>query len=329
MFLGQNLSRRRAMKLLGFCGGGMGIALVVRAIQQSLPTPTPPPAPPAPPLTEADFMRFDFEVVEVDETGGEVRRETQQGQAFRETVGGLVLDMVSIPGGTFTMGAPDDEPLSSRLVSYERPQHEVSVPQFLMSRYLVTQAQFQAVMSHNPSHFAEGGAKRPVENVTWDDAVAFCEALSRLTGREYRLPSEAEWEYACRAGTTTPFYFGPTLTTDLANYNGLPYDKNSPQGISRDHTTDVGSFPANAFGLDDMHGNVYEWCLDHWHRNYEGAPTDGSAWLIDDAYEQGARVIRSGSWGDYPWNCRSAYRGRRSSASPSVFVGFRVVCSFG
>ena len=153
--------------------------------------------------------------------------------------------------------------------------------------------------------------------------MAFCEKLSELTGRTYRLPSEAEWEYACRAETTTPFHFGPTITTDLANYDGNYTYGNGPKGTYRQQTTDVGSFPPNAFGLYDMHGNVWERCQDVWHENYEGAPTDGSAWL--EGGDQSWRVLRGGSWFGSPDVCRSANRFRFPRDDILGNVGFRVV----
>jgi formylglycine-generating enzyme required for sulfatase activity len=273
-------------------------------------------------LTAADFASFEFDVVTVNETGEEVNREKKQGKVFREALSDLSLEMVAIPGDTFTMGSPADE-LGRE--DNEGPQREVTVPQFLMGKYPVTQAQYQAVMGKNPSRFTENGANRPVEQVTWYDAVAFCQALSKQTGREYRLPSEAEWEYACRAGTTTPFHFGPTLTTDIANYDGNYTYSSGPKGEYREQTTAVGSFPSNAFGLHDMHGNVWEWCLDHRHDTYEGAPTDGSAWTTGG--DESVRVLRGGSWDNLPRVCRSANRYRLARDSQGSFIGFRVVCA--
>jgi formylglycine-generating enzyme required for sulfatase activity len=164
-----------------------------------------------------------------------------------------------------------------------------------------------------------------VEQVSWDDAVEFCQRLSKHTGREYRLPSEAEWEYACRAGTTTPFHFGSTITPDLANYDGNYTYGAGPKGKYREQTTDVGSLPPNALGLYDMHGNVWEWCLDHWHDTYEGAPTDGSAWLSSG--ESKLRLLRGGSWGSLPRNCRSALRYWYARVNQYYSLGFRLVCA--
>ena len=162
--------------------------------------------------------------------------------------------------------------------------------------------------------------------MSWHDAVEFCARLSKLRGREYRLPSEAEWEYACRAGKRTPFYFGETITGELANYNASYTYADEPKGQYRVETTPVGQFPPNAFGLYDMHGNVWEWCADTWHDNYEGAPSDGSAWLGSDNDYQ---VLRGGSWNDIPNSCRSARRLRYGRGYNYQDRGFRVVCVSG
>ncbi|MDE5083684.1 MAG: formylglycine-generating enzyme family protein, partial [Trichodesmium sp. St18_bin1] len=167
----------------------------------------------------------------------------------------------------------------------------------------------------------------PVECVNWYKAVEFCKRLSKLTGRNYRLPSEAEWEYACRAGTTTPFYFGETITTELVNYDGNKTYGNAPKGEYRKQTTPVGQFPANAFGLYDMHGNVREWCADEWHENYAGAPTDGSVWLNGN---KDLSPLRGGSWAYIPGYCRSAFRHYYVRRDDHSFnSGFRVVCDGG
>jgi formylglycine-generating enzyme required for sulfatase activity len=258
-----------------------------------------------------------------------IQRQQRQGQQFIEDLGdGVTLAMVAIPGGSFEMGSPEDEP---ERYDNEGPQHTVTVPPFFISKYPITQAQWQAISQlpqHNrslepdPSRFI--GSNRPVEYISWFDAVEFCDRLSTHTGRDYRLPSEAVWEYACRAGTTTPFHFGETITPELANYNGNFNLRASPQGEYRQETTDVGSYPANAFGLRDMHGNVWEWCLDHWHDNYEDPPTDGSAWLTED--QEALRVLRGGSWSGFPRYCRSAYRGGNDPGIRDDYIGFRVVC---
>ncbi|MFM7364652.1 MAG: SUMF1/EgtB/PvdO family nonheme iron enzyme, partial [Cuspidothrix sp.] len=209
--------------------------------------------------------------------------------SFQEDLGnGVFLEMIAIPGGTFIMGSPENE---AERWDNESPQHRVTVPSFFMGKYPLTQAQYQAILGKNPSSFK--GNNRPVETVSWDDAVAFCQKLSQKTGKNYQLPSEAQWEYACRAGTTTPFYFGETITTDLVNYNGdYPYG-NAPKGEYRQQTTNVGSFPPNAFGLYDMHGNVWEWCEDDWHKNYINAPTNGSTW--NSRSGSNVKMLRSGS----------------------------------
>jgi formylglycine-generating enzyme required for sulfatase activity len=245
-----------------------------------------------------------------------------QGKDFTEDLGnGVGLEMVAIPAGEFMMGSPKDEADRS---DYESPHHKVLVSAFWMGKFPVTQAQYQAVMGNNPSRFAENGANRPVENVSWHDAVAFCERLSQKTGRAYRLPSEAEWEYACRAGTTTPFYFGMSISRDLVNCKrnlGMALI-----GLFAGETTKVGSFPANAFGLHDMHGNVEEWCQDVWHDSYEGAPTNGSVWAVG-GNQDSRRVRRGGSWDYSPRNCRSAFRYYSNADSRYNSFGFRVCCT--
>jgi formylglycine-generating enzyme required for sulfatase activity len=162
--------------------------------------------------------------------------------------------------------------------------------------------------------------------VSWLDVSEFCNRLSQRTGRHYTLPSEAQWEYACRAGTSSPFHFGATITSALVNYDGNATYADGPKGVYRRQTTPVGMFPANAWGLYDMHGNVWEWCLDHWHESYEGAPTDGSAWLNDSDSDEGTQLLRGGSWLNNPRNCRSALRDLNRPDNANNYVGFRVVC---
>ncbi|NEO86189.1 MAG: formylglycine-generating enzyme family protein [Spirulina sp. SIO3F2] len=267
-----------------------------------------------------------------------IYRYRRKNQCFHEDLGdGVQLTLMLIPAGEFWMGAPESE-LESR--DNERPRHQVQVPQFLMGCYPVTQAQWQVVAGYpqerrqlklNPSNFE--GDNRPVEQVSWDDATEFCQRLSNRTGRLYRLPSEAEWEYACRAGTETPFHFGETITTDLANYRGTDWKElnesgsygDGPKGEYREETTEVGQFPANAWGLHDMHGNVWEWCEDDWHGSYNGAPDDGGAWVEADRSETN-RVLRGGSGFNIPGFCRSAVRSSSTRGDFDGPVGFRVVC---
>lgn len=284
-----------------------------------------------------------FEVVTVDSQGQERDRHIQTAKQLREPLADAGwLELVAIPGGTFTMGAPKTEEGCSLS---QMPSHQVSVLPLWIGRYPVTQVQWQVVaampkvnrvLRPEPANFKV--ADRPVEQVPWPAAVEFCDRLSLYTGRTYRLPSEAEWEYACRAGTTTPFHFGETITTDLANYSGIDWDYNGklvnrgaygagPQGDDRREPTPVGYFQAaNAFGLYDLHGNVREWCLDAWHDNYLDAPTDGSAWLT--AGHPTKRVLRGGSWNVGPRNCRSAFRSQAEGDRGLYDIGFRVVCSW-
>jgi formylglycine-generating enzyme required for sulfatase activity len=236
------------------------------------------------------------------------------------------LRMMEIPAGEFLMGSPDSE--LDRSPS-ESPQHRVSVPSFFMAKYPVTQAQWRVVaampkkereLNPDPSRFK--GDTRPVEQVSWEEACEFCARLNKYTKRQYRLPTEAEWEYACRAGTTTPFHFGETISTELANYHG---SGDIPIGESRGETTPVDHFEfANAWGLCDMHGNVWEWCEDHWRSSYEGASENGSAWLADNA--DAPRVNRGGSWYFNPRYCRSAYRDYYRPTPRNLSVGFRLAC---
>jgi formylglycine-generating enzyme required for sulfatase activity len=277
-------------------------------------------------------------------------------QAFVERQAGLVLTLLRIPAGEFVMGSPVAEPEHS---NSEGPQHRVRLGEFLIGQTPITQAQWREVarwqppegerwgreLKQNPSRFqnrdGQGEARllkgetstddRPVEQVSWEEAMEFCNRLTQRTGRRYSLPSEAQWEYACRAGTSTPFHFGETMTPELANYDGNYSYANGPKGEFRRQTTPVGMFAANAWGLQDMHGNVLEWCLDHWHETYEGAPVDGSAWLDDEgptAAEDSEkdRLLRGGSWLYDPGYCRSAHRSLGRPDIASNGVGFRVVC---
>jgi formylglycine-generating enzyme required for sulfatase activity len=274
-----------------------------------------------------------------------IRFSSRATQFYAEDLGnGTFLNMVAIPDGSFIMGSPETELDRS---SSESPQHSVTLQSFFMGMFPVTQAQWRAVatdlpkskidLDPDPSDF-KGNDNRPVENVSWVDAVEFCDRLSAKTNRLYRLPTEAEWEYACRAEMQTPFHFGETITTTLANYGGTDDKDNQwsgsygrgPKGIYRQETTPVGHFKtANRFGLYDMHGNVWEWCLDNWHENYSEKPEelkkDGNTpWLSSDENET-IRLLRGGSWDSNPWFCRSAFRLIDHPVGRVSDFGFRVV----
>ena len=228
------------------------------------------------------------------------------------------IDMVKIPNGSFLMGSPMSEPAS---FYDERPQHSVTIPSFWMSRTVITEVAWKLVGRFNKERIElrqndnyENGFNYPVINVSWEEAIEFCARLSRITEKNYRLPSEAEWEYACRAGTTTQYSFGDTLSENQANF----YDDEKENRLMP-----VGQFPPNAFGLYDMHGNVGEWCQDHWHENYINAPTDGSAWLGNS----NCHVLGGGGWVYRQGLCRSAYRWRNVFDERYYDIGFRVVYS--
>jgi formylglycine-generating enzyme required for sulfatase activity len=318
-----------------------------------------------------------------------IHRQKRQAQYYTEDLGdGVELDMMLIPGGKFLMGTQAEE--IARLckeydVDYfqrESLQHKVEVSPFFMGKYLITQAQWRIVagwkqikreLNPDPSYFKKPYQDhdrwtRPVERISWHDAQEFCARLSKKTKRTYRLPTEAEWEYACKSvisyqlsviseesiqnpspptppleggkskiqnSSYPPFHFGETITTDLANYRGTDdesgrwkgsYGK-GPKGEYREQTTPVGYFQvANAFGLYDMHGNLWEWCEDDWHNNYEQEPpTDGSAWLSKE--RSSTKVVRGGSWNYLPSYCRSAYRSYFFPVNDHNDLGLRVVCA--
>jgi formylglycine-generating enzyme required for sulfatase activity len=263
---------------------------------------------------------FSFETAQVKLVGRkiEITKIPGSAQYFVENLGyGVTLDMVYVPAGQFHMG--------SLSFSNERPQHTVEVPAFYMSKYPITQAQYLEFIGINYSHFS-GSLQLPIESVSWKEAQAFCDKLVKCTNKPYSLPSEAQWEYACRANTKTPFYFGEKISSDLANYDASSRSSNAPYGTygeGRKTTTDVGSFPPNSFGLCDLYGNVWEWCIDTWHENYNGAPKDGSAWV--DKSSTNYRVLRGGSWSNYPASCRSAHRHKYAPNSKANNIGFRIV----
>ncbi|ULB46607.1 SUMF1/EgtB/PvdO family nonheme iron enzyme [Limnospira fusiformis KN01] len=291
-------------------------------------------------------QKFEFDIVTVNSNGRKINRSRGQAECIIEDLGnGVTLEMVLIPGGTFIMGAPSGEAGSSNT---ERPQHRVTIKPFLMGKYPVTQEQWRQVasfpklqrdLSLDPSRFK--GLNLPVERVSWYYVIEWCARLSKRIGKPYRLPSEAEWEYAARAGTTSPFHVGDTLTTGLANYNGNYTYSSGPKGAYREQTTPVGKFRhANAFGLYGIHGNVWEWCADPWHDSYTGAPSDGGVWDGNDNPSQNPverlvkllkneerRVLRGGSWSSHPGNCRCAFRHWLVPDFLGSNYGFRVACA--
>jgi formylglycine-generating enzyme required for sulfatase activity len=296
---------------------------------------------------------FEFEIILLDAQGQVISRQIEQRSRYREPLAeGINLEMIAIPEGTLLMGAPAGE---SGGGASQKPQHFVIISPFWLGRYPITQAEWLAVASLpkvnrtlplRPSNFA--GDRRPVEQITWYEALEFCDRLTQLSHRRYRLPSEAEWEYACRAmpappttssgsprGSYPPFHFGDTLTTDWANYSGIDWEYfgkvcsqgaygQGPLGEDRRETTAVDELGgANAWGLSDLHGNVREWCQDVWHKTYEGAPTDGSAW--ETGGDRQHRVVRGGSWNGSPSKCRSASRAKFEAEAGFYDLGLRVV----
>ena len=258
--------------------------------------------------------------VEQKQTTVELDRKRGKAQYIREDLGNAVaVDLVRIPAGKFMMGSNQHDS--------EKPIHEVSLQEFWMGKYAVSQKQWQTVMGNNPSKFR--GENLPVEQVSWHEAMNFCALVSQKTGKNFRLPTEAEWEYACRAGTNTPFALGETITTDLVNYDGNSRYGDTPKGEYREKTVDVNSFYPNQWGLYQMHGNVWEWCLDEWHDSYSEKPnelkTNGNQpWGVVDLNKNN-RVLRGGSWDHTPGTCRSACRNLPIFSSRIIIYGFRVV----
>jgi formylglycine-generating enzyme required for sulfatase activity len=251
------------------------------------------------------------------------------GTVFRDVDAPWCPEMVVVPAGTFMMGFPGTRRWWQLLDGDARPQHEVTIAApFALGRYTATFAEYdhfcEATGREKPEDAGWGRGRRPVINVSWEDAQAYCGWLSEQTGQPYRLPSEAEWEYACRAGTATPFWTGATISTEQANYDGNSTYGAGKKGAYRKRTVpvDESGFLANAFGLSHMHGNVWEWCADVWHASYEGAPGDGSAWL--QGGDSSRRVLRGGSWYNDPRSLRSALRLRLAPEFRSSFPGFRV-----
>jgi formylglycine-generating enzyme required for sulfatase activity len=282
---------------------------------------------PAQGQTTSGLSTFEFDTFTLNKSGKIQHSEKRTAQYFAEPMGSVQpLAMVAVPGGQFAMGAARSEPAAKE---HEFPRHQVKLANFFISQHPVTQSQWAAVAAlpkvnrellPTPAYFQS--ADRPVESVSWLDAMEFCDRLSQYTGRRYQLPSEAQWEYACRAGTQTPFHTGETITGQFANYvSSYTYQAELAKAYQRS-TLPVGRTAANAFGLHDMHGNVWEWCADSWHPNYKGAPTQGQAWV---ARRSEMRTIRGGSWMDKPASIRAASRSGYRASALNRTIGFRVV----
>jgi formylglycine-generating enzyme required for sulfatase activity len=341
------LTRRRAIGAAAVAAAA-GTAIAVPSIRRLL---SKPPKPSLRPVA--------FEFATVDEKGARMPTQTASASVFTEMLSpGVGVDMVSIARGVFTMGSPTYEPERQ---PNEGPQHQVTLNPFFIGAWPVTQAQWAAVVTAHPGKLSHGldpfpsyfkGKDLPVESVSWNQAYEFCRRLAEITGRDYRLPTEAEWEYACRAASAGPFNVGPTITADLANYcgaggavcgesggksvasdvyNGVTYGSGAydqgPTGKFRGTTTTPGTFPPNRFGLYDMHGNVWEYCFDTASPNYADASADGSANL--SGAPSGDRILRGGSWSHNPAICRSAYRESIAPDNPGWQgrIGLRVVCT--
>jgi formylglycine-generating enzyme required for sulfatase activity len=320
------MKRRRFFQYAGLSGVGFLIATGDRALALSQSESQPH----ADLATLAKLETFEFDVTTINRSGQIKQRQKLQAQFLRESLNGSKqaadLEMVAIAPGQFWMGAATSETQATRA---ELPRHQVKLSPFLISKYPITQAQWAAVaalprvrrdLNPEPSYFQ--GRNLPVESVSWLDAVEFCDRLSQHTGRRYQLPSEAQWEYACRAGTNTPFHVGETISSHFADYVGTYTYKAERSGDYRQSTVPVGRFSANAFGLHDMHGNVWEWCADSWHANYRGAPSRGEAWTGNQ--RSPLRTIRGGGWLDAPDKIRSASRSGYLETALNRTIGFRV-----
>lgn len=309
------MKRRILLKLAGY--GAVGLATAVPHNRATATATT----------ADSKLPLFDFATIAVDRQGKEKQRTYHQARLYTEDLGSYrTLAMVSIPAGKFNMGASVREKFSS---DRERPLHQVKVAAFSIGKYPITQAQWRAVaklpiikskLQLDPSHFK--GDLRPVDSISWLEAREFCDRLSAYTGKQYRLPSEVEWEYACRGNTRTPFAYGETLTGELADYASA-YAYASETGTAyRRETTIVGSFMPNSFGVYDLHGNISEWCADPWHEDYHGAPSNSKVW--NQGGNQAWRTLRGGSWANKPSHCRSAHRSGYPKHLLNRAIGFRV-----
>ncbi|NEQ52448.1 MAG: formylglycine-generating enzyme family protein [Leptolyngbya sp. SIO3F4] len=316
------MKRRRFFQYTGLGGLSLVLATNRGAFASALSTPEG--------ANQLGLETFSFQVTTVDKAGKLQHPQTHTAKYFPEPLNSVDrLDMVEITPGKFWMGSSRSE---AHAKGSEFPRHRVNLSPFFLSRYPITQAQWAAVatlpkvnrdLSLDPSHFQ--GGNRPVESVSWLEANEFCDRLSKHTGRKYQLPSEAQWEYACRAGTDSTFSTGDTIISQLADYRANATYKAETPGEYRQATTPVGSFSPNKFGLHDMHGNVWEWCADGWHRNHRGASSNGKARRRASGSLAQLRTIRGGSWLDAPNNVRSASRSGYAEIALNRTIGFRVM----
>jgi formylglycine-generating enzyme required for sulfatase activity len=261
---------------------------------------------------------IEFETPTLDSKGEVIARTRHTANQYTEVLSKETsLDLLVLPSGFYQMGSSHQ-----RGNPDEQPQHLVTIKSFMMGKFLITQAQWKAIMRTLPPCRFKGD-QLPVERVSWKDAGEFCKRLSKTSGRNYHLPSETQWEYGCRAGTNTPFSFGETLTVEVANFNGEHMFREEPRGFYFHSTSEGGKFPPNAFGLYDMHGNLWEWCADNWLEDYSSSPRDASAYQNRNSRD---RVVRGGSWHEPPELCRSATRLRVLQTDADEVIGFRVVC---
>jgi formylglycine-generating enzyme required for sulfatase activity len=264
------------------------------------------------------FSDIEFSYPQANAEGRVIAQRPGRARQFRETLApGVTLELVQVPGGSFRMGS-----LPGQGFPDEEPQHFVQVGSFWLGKTPVTQAQWRSVVGSHRGRFV--GLDLPVDSISWVASSLFCQRLSQKSGRRYCLPSEAQWEYACRAGSAAAFAWGPTATSNLANYNGEFRHHAGPCGIYRHTPLPVMSLPPNAFGLYEMHGTLWEWCADAWHEDYRGAPVDDRPWQSEPRPE--FRVARGGCWHDIPEVCRSAARLRAKASEGDELMGLRVAC---
>ena len=319
-----SINRSTFLKLIGLGSfGAIGSFSIAKIIQQSDSDLNQPIMSDTVPTIDR-LATISVTSIKLNNHGDIIDRPQARAQIFQEELGNSVLlTMVQIPPGTFVMGSPANEEGQE---NSEQPEHPVNVSTFYLGQTQITQAQWSAIFPDEAVKFGNN-SQLPVDSISWIDATEFCHRLSTNTGREYRLPTESEWEYACRATTTNPFAYGDTISPSIVNYDGLrPYGR-IVKGTCRDKSTPVATFPPNLFGLYDMHGNLWEWCLDEWFANYDDAPKDGTArgdLVTRDENKQ--RVVRGGSWFSSGNICRAASRSSLPASYQHNHYGFRVVC---